>query len=71
MDYKIITVQDIVNVIESNPDMFPDGMQTKVCSGDFEGNYAHKKHEISCTKFTNLGNTLFLGYEMHEGYDGI
>ena len=67
MEYKTITVQDIVDVIKANPDKFPNGMKTKICSGDFEGNYTHRKHEISCTHVRRLGNTLFLNYEMHEG----
>ena len=64
-NYKKVTVQDIVNVIKSNPDKFKDGMDTLVFSGDFEGNYTHHFHEIS---YDNYGdkNVIFLGYEMHE-----
>lgn len=65
MDYKQITLQDIVDFVKNNPKVFKDGMNTPVFSGDFEGNYEHHLHEISSTKF-GKDVAIFLGYEMHE-----
>ena len=64
-NYNIITLQDIVDFVNNNKEHFPDGMKTKVFSGDFEGNYTHWMHEISSD---TLGDdrVIFLGYEMHE-----
>jgi hypothetical protein len=68
MDYKTITVQDLVDLVTNNPDVFKDGMKTKILSGDFEGNYCHKKHEIMSDTYKKH-TAIFLGYEMHEGWD--
>ena len=59
--YGTITVQDLIDMIKSNPKLFPNGMNTEVWSGDFEGNYTHIKHELMSDD-----GKLFIGYEMHE-----
>jgi len=61
-DYTTITVEDIVATVKANPQQFPDGMKTIVLSGDFEGNYTHRLHELQ-----HCGRAICLGYEMHEG----
>lgn len=64
-DYKELTVQDIINAINNNPKLFPEGMNTPIVSGDFEGNYTHFLHSISQDAI--YGNpAICLGYEMHE-----
>lgn len=68
MEYKTITLQDLVDLVASSPEVFRDGMYTKILSGDFEGNYRHKKHEIMYDRCEGTA-VLFLGYEMHEGFD--
>lgn len=68
MGYKTITVKDLVDLIQSRPDVFKNGMKTIILSGDFEGNYCHKKHEIMTDTY-NKRTAIFLGYEMHEGWD--
>ena len=64
-NYKTITLQDIIDMVKSNPKLFPDGMNTKVFSGDFEGNYTRHFHEISQDEYGSE-KAIFLGYEMHE-----
>lgn len=63
-NYKQITVRDLVNAVTANKKQFPNGLDTVIVSGDFEGNYTHQKHEIM-----HDGNKLCLGYEMHEGWN--
>lgn len=65
MSYKTITIQDIVDAVKRDPKLFPDGMNTKVFSGDFEGNYTHHLH-IICHDKHGSEDVIFLGYEMHE-----
>lgn len=67
MDYKTITVQDLINMIKDNPDVFKEGMNTQIFTGDFESNYTHIKHEIMTDNYEGK-KVLFLGYEMHENY---
>lgn len=62
-NYKQLTVRDIVDAVMKEHDNFPRGLDTPVLSGDFEGNYTHKLHEIQHDR-----GKLFLGYEMHEGH---
>lgn len=68
MDYKAITVADIVDFVLKNPAKFPKGLQTPVISGDFECNYTHGKHEIQVVEPDIIikENSVCLGYEMHE-----
>ena len=47
-----------------DPKSFPKGLDTVITTGDFEGNYQHQLHEM----MTDGGKSLFLGYEMHEGF---
>lgn len=68
MKYKEITVKDLIDFVTSNPDIFKDGLQTKILSGDFEGNYCHKKHEPMIDD-SGKHTAVFLGYEMHEGWE--
>jgi hypothetical protein len=64
-NYKTITVRDLVNAVSKDKKNFPKGLDTPINSGDFEGNYWHKLHEI----MTDSNNhSIFLGYEMHEGF---
>jgi hypothetical protein len=65
MEYGTITIKELVDIVKSNKKLFPDGMNTKIYSGDFEGNDWHSKHAIQHTKL-NGENMVFLGYEMHE-----
>ena len=67
-NYKNITVKDIIDFIEENKEYFPNGLDTVVMSGDFEGNYTHGKHEIQIIEDERCGNIVCLGYEMHENY---
>lgn len=64
--YKVVTVQDLVNMIEEHPEIFKKGMDTPVCSGDYEGNITHKKHELMREYVKGLGTTLFLTFEFHN-----
>lgn len=63
-DYKVITVRDILKTLISDPNYFSKGLDTAITTGDFEGNYTHRKHQIGV-----YGKNLFLGYEMHEGFN--
>lgn len=45
MNYKTITLKDLVTFVQGNPTTFPEGLNTVLLSGDFEGNYTHKMHE--------------------------
>ena len=64
-EYKTITLQELVDLVNNNPKVFKNGMETKIVSGDFEGNYRHIKHEIMRDKWKRE-TVIFLGYEMHE-----
>lgn len=66
--YKCITVRDIVNHINNNSAKYPNGLDTKVMSGDFECNYTHEKHEIQNFDTGKYGFVICLGYEMHENF---
>lgn len=68
MDYKTITVKDLVDLVANNPTVFKDGMKTQILSGDFEGNYRHKQHEPMSDVYKGH-RVIFLGYEMHEGFN--
>ena len=65
MEYKKVTLKDLVNAVMSNPDNFKDGMDTLIFTGDFEGNYTHHLHEVTMDDYGDK-TVLFLGYEMHE-----
>ena len=69
MNYEIKTVGDLVRLIKDNKDIFPDGMKTKIFTGDTEGNYVHAKHFIQYSKTEKNGNVMFLAYEMHEDFE--
>ena len=68
--YKCITVRDIVNHINNNSTKYPNGLDTKIMSGDFECNYTHEKHEIQSYGTEKYGYVVCLGYEMHENFEG-
>jgi hypothetical protein len=64
--YKTITLNDILKEVTSNPTRYPLGGDTPILSGDFEGNYTHKMHEIMYQK-VDKKTCICLAYEMHEG----
>lgn len=66
--YKMITVNDILKEITDNPTKYPLGGNTPVLSGDFEGNYTHKMHEIMFQE-VDRKICICLAYEMHEGWN--
>lgn len=68
--YKVITIQDLINFVKDNKDIFSKGLDTSIMTADFEGNYLHEKHEIYCDNDLNkYGSFIVLCYEMHENYD--
>ena len=67
MGYTILTVRDIVDAVNGDKTNFPKGLDTPVVTGDFEGNYTHKMHEIQTYDGKLVGKAICLGYEMHEG----
>jgi len=68
--YKAITIQDLIDFINSSPDDFPDGLNTVIMTSDFESNYLHEKHEICYDRDdSKYGPFIALCYEMHENYD--
>lgn len=62
--YRAITIRDLMEMVAMDPKSFPKGLDTVITTGDFEGNYQHQLHEM----MTDGGKSLFLGYEMHEGF---
>ena len=66
-DYKVVTIQDLIDFVNEYKDYFPDGLNTQIFTGDFEGNYTHIKHEIQADKHKRK-KVVVLGYEMHENY---
>ena len=44
--YKTITVKDLVDFVPHDKKTFPNGLDTPITSGDFEGNYHHVMHEL-------------------------
>lgn len=68
--YKVITIQDLINFVKDNKDIFPKGLDTNIMTADFEGNYLHEKHEIYNDYDKNKYKSfIVLCYEMHENYD--
>lgn len=68
-DYRVLTLKDLIEFVESDKELFPKGLDTVVMSGDFEGNYVHEKHECQYMREdSKYGTVLCLGYEMHENY---
>lgn len=65
--YDIITLQDLVDFVNNNPETFKKGMKTPIWSGDFEGNYTHILHSIQ-VEDNGDDKVLFVGYEMHEDF---
>jgi len=59
--YGEITISQLVQFVKAHREAFPNGMHTKVCLGDFEGNTFHTKIVPSA----DVGR-LFLGYELNE-----
>lgn len=68
--YRVITVRDIVNAVNSDKKTFPKGLDTPIGSGDFECNCTHYLHEIQNDKMGKHGRGLILSYEMHENCGG-
>ena len=64
--YRTLTVRDLVELVQSNPTIFPNGLDTTIITGDFEGNYVHLKHEMHAEPDDDNVNSLLLNYEMHE-----
>ena len=64
--YRTLTVRDLVELVQSNPTIFPNGLDTTIITGDFEGNYVHLKHEMHVEPDDDNVNSLLLNYEMHE-----
>ena len=60
-DYKKFTLQEIVDFVKSHPMQFSKGMDTKVVTGDFEGNYYHNTFMLDAD-----GTNLFIGFELHD-----
>lgn len=63
--YKTMTVQELVDFVMNNPEVFKKGMKTKIFSGDFECNNTHIFHEFQHLHH-NCENVVVLGYEKHE-----
>lgn len=63
--YKTITVKDLVNFVSNDKKNFPQGLDTPITSGDFEGNFHHVLHELFIDKLGEK-EAVFIGYEMHE-----
>ena len=66
--YKTITLNDILKEVTSHPTWYPLVGDTPILSGDFEGNYTHKMHEIMRQK-VGKKTCICLAYEMHEGWN--
>lgn len=64
--YGEITVRDIVNAVTSNPKLFPNGMDTKIASGDIGLYNFHREHVMQHEQMSAevYSPCLFLGYEM-------
>ena len=70
MNYKAVTIQDLIDFVNNNKSRFPEGLNTVIMSADFESNYLHEKHEICYDNDKNkYGAFIALCYEMHENYD--
>ena len=65
-NYKKLTVRELMEIVINDAKSFPKGLETVITTGDFEGNYTHRKHEVMCN--SDDKSTVFLGYEMHEGF---
>lgn len=63
MEYGQLTIGQLIDILTEYSKELPNGMDTLVTSGDFEGNYTHGSHEVQIDR---EHGTVFIGYEMHE-----
>lgn len=63
MEYGQLTIRQLIDILTDYAKELPNGMDTLVTSGDFEGNYTHGSHEVQIDR---EHGTVFIGYEMHE-----
>lgn len=66
ISYKEWTLADLVRAVQSNPKMFPNGLNTRISMGDFEGNTYHRKATVG-----EDAGRLYLSYELHEYSDEV
>ena len=64
-NYKTLTVRDLVNIVNADKH-FPNGLDTPIATGDFEGNYHHILHEVFHGDKVGKNPAILLCYEMHE-----
>ena len=65
-NYKTFTVRDLVDIVNADKKHFPNGLDTPIATGDFEGNYHHHYHEAYHGYKVGKSNAILLCYEMHE-----
>ena len=63
--YGRMRVQDLVNVIGKHPDLFPNGMNTFISCGDYEGNYNHRLLSVEDNGYGPKG-AVKLYFELHD-----
>ena len=62
MSYKEYTIKELIEELKECAKELPNGIDSLVTTGDFEGNYTHRLIEPMLDD-----DSVFLGYEMHEG----
>ena len=65
-NYKTFTVRDLVDIVNADKKHFPNGLDTPIATGDFEGNYHHILHEVFHGDKVGKNPAILLCYEMHE-----
>lgn len=61
-NYKQYTIKELIKELKDCAKHLPNGLNSLVTTGDFEGNYTHQLIEPMLDE-----DSVFLGYEMHEG----
>lgn len=64
IEYGTITVRDLVNLVNKNKKKFPEGLDTRIICGDYEGNYNHVK--MSVEDWGGYPSSLQLSFELHD-----
>lgn len=64
LEHEEHTLGDLLDFIDAHPNDFPDGFETPITLGDYEGNTSHNKFSV-CED----GGRLHLSFELNESDD--
>jgi hypothetical protein len=65
IDYKEITISDLVNLVKNHPEKYPHGLNTRIACGDYEGNTFHTNMSVEHYD-DNPSYIVSLEFELHD-----